>query len=63
MFFYVKIIYVCHNSLVFPVFEPEPVRVPQPHELLLDDLGEEGAGAVDGLKHAADVPVKNGAGN
>ena len=39
------------------VLEPEPVGVPQPLELLLDDLGEEGAGTVHRLQHSAHVEV------
>ena len=37
------------------VLEPEPVRVPNPLKLLLDDLGEERPGAVSSLQHAANV--------
>ena len=43
--------------LVLDVFEPEPVRVSDPLELLLDDGPEQGARPVVGLEHATHVEV------
>ena len=45
------------EHLQFLVLEPKAIGIAQTFELLLDQLGEQRPGAVDGLEHAADVDV------